>query len=131
MIHSGSSKPGGNRRTFLRSLGGLGAATVGAIAVMWTDSPAEASPRRSFRPAVNAGCCGLATNTPCGGHWVNGNFTCPSPYSKELWTCCLNGSVVYACYECKHREIDNTNSCSSGDPEDYKCSNYTWQFVSC
>lgn len=130
-----SSKQGSDRRTFLRSLGGLGGTVVGAIAVTWADSPAaEASDRRrgrSFTPAVNAGCCGLATNNPCGGHWVNGNFSCPSGYSKELWTCCQGGNVVFACYECKHRESDNTSSCFSGDLEDYICSNYTWQFVTC
>jgi hypothetical protein len=134
MINSGSSKPGSDRRTFLRSVGGVGAAVVGAIAVVWTDSPVAAASQRQGRtwtPAVNAGCCGLATNTPCGGHWDKGNFTCPSGYSKEFWTCCQGGNAVFVCYECKHKESDNTNACYSGELEDYICSNYTFQFVTC
>ena len=132
MIKS-SSKQGTDRRNFLRSLGGLGAATVGAIAVTWTDSPAaEASGRRrGYTPAYTVGCCGLATSTPCGGSWDNGNFTCPSGYSKEYWGCCVSGDVQYICWECKHRESDNTSSCFSGDLEDYICSNWTSRHVSC
>jgi hypothetical protein len=132
MTNSDRGKPDRDRRTFLRFLGGLGAAVVGAIAVTWTDSPMAAASQQSQRPDIKiVGCCGLATNNPCGGHWNNGNFSCPSGYSKELWTCCQGGNVVYACWECKHRESDNTGSCESGDLEDYVCSNYTFSFVTC
>jgi len=132
MIKS-NGKQGNGRRNFLRSLAGLGATTVSAIAVTWTDSPAaEASGGRlGYTPALIVGCCGLATSTPCGGSWANAGFTCPSGYSKEFWSCCQSGQTQYYCYECKHRESDNTSSCFSGDQEDYICSNFTARRVPC
>lgn len=104
------SEPG-DRRRFLRRLTGLGAGVVGAIAVTFADAP-NAS-------AVSAGCCDLATNTPCGGHWNNnGNWSCPHGHVKHYWSCCC-GYFIYHCWECA--------SGSNCDVGPWTCSNY-WNY---
>ncbi len=99
------------RRRFLSRLSGLGAAAVGAIAVTFADTPSAS--------AVSAGCCALATSTPCGGHWNNdGNFSCPSGYTKHYWPCCC-GYFIYHCWECA-----KGSNCDAGP---WACSNY-WNY---
>ncbi|SRR6266496_6704 len=100
-----------DRRRFLGRLGGLGAGVVGAIAFTFADAPAAA--------AYTVGCCHLATSRPCGGSWNNnGNFSCPSGYTKHYWSCCC-GYFIYHCWEC------NTGSnCFTGS---FACSNY-WNY---
>jgi hypothetical protein len=100
------------RRKFFTRASGLGAAVVGAIALTWTDAPAAVA-------LYNVGCCGLATHTPCGGHWNNdGNFNCPSGTTKKFWACYTSGGFfLYHCWEC-----DNGSNCFNGSV--YKCSNY-------
>jgi hypothetical protein len=121
---NGSRDAGTDRRRFLKYVGGLGAATVGAIAVSWADVPRAAAVTR--RPSdYIVGCCGLATHTPCGGAWGNdGHFLCPSGFQKEFWLCVTSRGVTYACWECKNVENHGTNCFSGDDPEDYICSNW-------
>jgi hypothetical protein len=105
--HRGGSQL--QRRRFLRRLGGLGGATVAAIAVTWADAPAAfAAPY----------CCDLRyPNGPwCGNTHPNSNFTCPSGYYKRVWYCTY-GQVFLSCYECAAG-----SSCWNGP---WYCSNYT------
>lgn len=112
---SASGKEAIGRRKLLRGATGLGAAVVGAIAVTWADAP-EAY-------AVSAGCCNLATNTPCGGSWGrDGNFNCPSGTTKGYWTCYTQGGFfLYHCWECCSGCRDVNNGCYGSN---YRCSNY-------
>lgn len=88
----------------------LGAGLVGALAKTWVDAPdAAASPY----------CCNLAfPNGPwCGGTQGSGNFTCPSGYYKQFWTCCAPAGLV-SCWEC----TTDSSTCEGGS---YVCSNYS------
>jgi hypothetical protein len=113
-----SGQPRPDRRRFLKYAGGLGAAVVGIIAGTWTDAP-----RAYAASCYNAGCCTLATFTPCGGHWDNdGNFSCPSGYRKVYWGCVQSAVVGYICWEC----FSGSGSCENGScgSRAYSCSNW-------
>ena len=97
-----------DRGGFIRRIGSIGAAVVGAIAITWKDAPvAEAAPY----------CCNLAhPNGPwCGGTKGTCSFSCPSGYHKVYWSCTYSRSV-FSCYECAAG-----STCYSGP---WACSNY-------
>jgi hypothetical protein len=116
---AGSSEAGSARRSFLKYVGGAGAAVVGAIAVTWSDAPRAAA--LSVKPDLyDVGCCTLATTNPCGGSWDNdGSFTCPDSAHKAYWACMLNSKVGYICWECQTGGGSDCYAATS-----YKCSNW-------
>ncbi|ACU74553.1 hypothetical protein Caci_5695 [Catenulispora acidiphila DSM 44928] len=106
--------PGVPRRGALRWLTGGGIALVGAVSGLFaTAAPASASPL----------CCQLAYPNGPFCNYFECWFSCPSGYTKMVWTC-ASGSREIVCGECQQ----GGNTCWNGSK--YVCSIY-WDDDTC